>query len=47
MRHQSDTLAVGDQAPAFTLCDQKGVSWSLRDALGTRSVLLAFHRGTW
>jgi peroxiredoxin len=47
MRNQSDTLAVGDLAPPFTLNDQKGRPWSLEAALPERSVLLAFHRGTW
>jgi peroxiredoxin len=47
MRHQSDTLAVGDPAPPFTLRDQKGRPWSLEATLAERRVLLAFHRGTW
>jgi peroxiredoxin len=47
MRHQSDTLSVGDPAPPFTLRDQKGRPWSLAEALPVANVLLAFHRGTW
>jgi peroxiredoxin len=47
MPRESDTLHVGDQAPAFTLPDQKGRSWSLDDLLAAGPLLLAFHRGTW
>ena len=47
MRHESDTLAVGNAAPPFTLPDQKGRPWSLQETLAQRNVLVAFHRGTW
>lgn len=47
MRHESDTLRVGDPAPPFTLPTQKGVQGSLADFLAGGPVLLAFHRGTW
>ena len=44
---ESATLHVGDQAPLFTLPNQKGICVSLADALLTGPVLLGFHRGTW
>ncbi len=43
----SATLQVGDQAPLFTLPNQKGICVSLADALLMGPVLLGFHRGTW
>ena len=43
----SATLHLGDQAPFFTLPNQKGIRVSLADALLTGPVLLGFHRGTW
>jgi peroxiredoxin len=47
MRHKSDTLTIGDQAPAFSLPTQKGVVQTLADLLAAGPLLLAFHRGTW
>jgi peroxiredoxin len=47
MPRESDTLRVGDRAPAFTLPDQKGRPWSLDALLAAGPLLLAFHRGTW
>jgi len=44
---RSSTLEPGDQAPLFTLPNQKGVPVSLEAALGKGPVLLGFHRGTW
>jgi peroxiredoxin len=44
---ESATLKVGDQAPLFTLPNQKGGSVSLADAIARGPVLLGFHRGTW
>jgi len=44
---ESSTLKTGDQAPPFTLPNQKGVPVSLEAALAMGSVLLGFHRGTW
>ena len=44
---ESATLKVGDQAPLFTLPNQKGVTVSLEAALAKGPVLLGFHRGTW
>ena len=43
----SSSLQVGDQAPLFTLPNQKGVPVSLEAALAKGPVLLGFHRGTW
>jgi len=43
----SATLQVGDQAPLFTLPNQKGAPVSLEAALAKGPVLLGFHRGTW
>lgn len=46
-RFESSTLTAGDQAPLFTLPNQKGVAVSLEAALAKGPVLLGFHRGTW
>jgi peroxiredoxin len=43
----SSSLQVGDQAPLFTLPNQKGTPVSLEAALAKGPVLLGFHRGTW
>jgi peroxiredoxin len=43
----SSNLRAGDQAPLFTLPNQKGVPVSLEAALEKGPVLLGFHRGTW
>ena len=43
----SDTLTVGEIAPAFSLPDQRGDQKTLADFLAKGPVLLAFHRGTW
>ena len=43
----SSNLRVGDQAPLFTLLNQKGVPVSLEASLANGPVLLGFHRGTW
>ena len=43
----SANLRVGDQAPLFTLPNQKGLPVSLEAALARGPVLLGFHRGTW
>jgi peroxiredoxin len=43
----SSTLKAGDQAPLFTLPNQKGTPVSLEAALAKGPVLLGFHRGTW
>jgi peroxiredoxin len=47
MRHESDTLKVGDRAPVFSLPTQKGTVRTLADLLAAGPLLLAFHRGTW
>lgn len=39
---QSKALAVGDEAPAFTLPGSDGVEHSLSDHLGKRAVVLAW-----
>ena len=44
---ESATVKPGDQAPLFTLPNQKGTPVSLAAALEKGSVLLGFHRGTW
>ena len=45
MTVHSRTAAVGQQAPDFTLSDQHGVDFHLRDALGDGPVVLVFLRG--
>ncbi len=47
MRHESDTLEAGDNAPAFSLQTQKGDVRTLAGLLAVGPLLLAFHRGTW
>jgi hypothetical protein len=46
-QNASSNLRVGDQAPLFTLPNQKGAPVSLEAALAAGPVLLGFHRGTW
>jgi peroxiredoxin len=43
----STTLTLGDQAPLFTLPNQKGHPRTLTEYLARGPVLLGFHRGTW
>jgi cytochrome oxidase Cu insertion factor (SCO1/SenC/PrrC family) len=40
-------VAVGEQAPDFTLTDQNGRSHSLAAQRGKRPVVLVFYRGYW
>ena len=40
-------LAVGEQAPDFTLTDQNGRTQSLAAERGKRAVVLVFYRGYW
>jgi peroxiredoxin len=47
MRSQSDTLKVGDRAPAFELPTQRGDLRRLETWIARGPVILAFHRGTW
>jgi peroxiredoxin len=47
MRNRSETLAVGAQAPDFTLPTNRGDRRTLASYLAHGPVLLAFHRGTW
>jgi peroxiredoxin len=47
MRRRSDTLQPGAPAPGFELPDISGRRRTLRDLLGTGTLLLAFDRGTW
>jgi hypothetical protein len=35
---------VGDRVPAFTLPDQDGRLWSLRDLMGPKGLMLVFNR---
>ncbi len=44
---QQKPLAVGQQAPDFTLTDQNGRSQSLAAERGKRPVVLVFYRGYW
>ncbi len=37
-------VAIGEHAPDFTLTDQTGKSWSLRDLMGANGLLLVFSR---
>lgn len=40
---KSEPLAVGDQAPFFTLVSADGSTFSLADMTGKKAVLLYFH----
>lgn len=40
-------VAVGEQAPGFTLTDQNGRTQSLAAERGKRAVVLVFYRGHW
>ena len=40
-------VAVGEQAPDFTLTDQNGQKRSLAAERGKRPVVLVFYRGYW
>ena len=44
---RSKPVAVGEQAPDFTLTDQNGRSHSLAAERGKRAVVLVFYRGYW
>ena len=44
---RSKPVAVGEQAPDFTLTDQNGRSQSLAAQRGKRPVVLVFYRGYW
>lgn len=40
-------VAVGEQAPDFTLADQNGRKHALSAERGKRAVVLVFYRGYW
>ncbi len=40
-------LAVGAQAPEFTLPDENGEPWLLSDAVKRSPQVLLFYRGDW
>ena len=44
---QQTPVAVGQQAPDFTLTDQDGQKRSLSAERGKRPVVLVFYRGYW
>ena len=44
---QQKPVAVGEQAPDFTLTDQNGRKQSLSAERGKRPVVLVFYRGYW
>ena len=44
---QQKPVAVGQQAPDFTLTDQNGRSRSLAAERGKQPVVLVFYRGYW
>ena len=45
MTVHSRTAAVGQQAPDFTLTDQHGIEFQLREALDAGPMVLVFLRG--
>ena len=46
-QQRAKPVAVGEQAPDFTLTDQNGRSQSLAAERGKRAVVLVFYRGYW
>jgi cytochrome oxidase Cu insertion factor (SCO1/SenC/PrrC family) len=46
-QQRTKPVAVGEQAPDFTLTDQNGRSHSLAAERGKRAVVLVFYRGYW
>ena len=44
---QPDTIAVGDQAPDFTLESTDGETYRLADMRGDKNLVVIFFRGTW
>ena len=44
---QQKPVAVGEQAPDFTLADQNGRKHALSAERGKRAVVLVFYRGYW
>lgn len=44
---QTDTIAVGDEAPDFTLQSTDGETYRLADIRGDKNLVLIFFRGTW
>jgi cytochrome oxidase Cu insertion factor (SCO1/SenC/PrrC family) len=46
-QQRAKPVAVGEQAPNFTLTDQSGRSHSLAAERGKRPVVLVFYRGYW
>lgn len=44
---QADTIAVGDEAPDFTLQSIDGETYRLADLRGDKNLVLIFFRGTW
>ncbi len=40
-------LAIGGQAPDFTLSDEQGRPWRLAEALMRATQVLVFYRGDW
>ena len=48
MARESNTLEIGDAAPAFRLPSVQGPEHSLEDLLaGHKALVLVFLRGTW
>lgn len=48
MPRESNTLEIGDAAPAFRLPSVRGPEYSREDLLaGRRALVLVFLRGTW
>jgi cytochrome oxidase Cu insertion factor (SCO1/SenC/PrrC family) len=44
---RNSPIAVGEEAPNFTLDDQNGQKITLADARGKSPVVLVFYRGYW
>ena len=46
-QQRAKPVAVGEQAPDFTLTDQNGQKRALSAERGKRPVVLVFYRGHW
>ena len=44
---QADRVAVGDEAPAFSLTSSDGETYTLADLRGEKDLVLVFFRGSW
>lgn len=44
---QAERVAVGQEAPAFSLASSDGATYTLADLRGEKNLVLVFFRGSW